>query len=60
VLHGTRSFTTENGVLLDLWNHSIRDVVVSDDEHGKKTWTIFLPVQDTGSSNDAEIKNPRG
>jgi uncharacterized protein len=37
VLHGTRSFTTENGALLDLWRRSIRDVTVPDDEQWEKT-----------------------
>jgi uncharacterized protein len=37
VLHGTRSFITENGVLLDLWRRCIRDVTIPDDEQWEKT-----------------------
>jgi hypothetical protein len=37
VLNGTRSFTTEDGALLDLWRRSIRDVTVPDDEQWEKT-----------------------
>lgn len=36
VLHGTRSFITENGALLDFWCRSIWDVMVSDDEQWEK------------------------
>jgi hypothetical protein len=37
VLHGTRSFTTENEALLDLWRRSIRDITIPDDEQWEKT-----------------------
>lgn len=37
VLHGTRSFITEDEALLDLWSRSIRDVAVPDDEQWEKT-----------------------
>jgi hypothetical protein len=36
VPNGTRSFTTENRILLDLWNHSVRNVAVPDDEQWEK------------------------
>jgi len=36
VRHGTRFFTTEDKVLLDLWCHSIRNVKVPDDELWEK------------------------
>ena len=37
VLHGTRSFITEDEALLDFWSRSIRDVAVPDDEQWEKT-----------------------
>jgi hypothetical protein len=36
VRYGTRSFTTEDRTLLDLWNQSIRDIPVPDDEQWEK------------------------
>jgi hypothetical protein len=32
----TRSFTTENGALLDLWCRTIRDIPVPDNEQWEK------------------------
>lgn len=36
VRYGTRSFTTDDRILLDLWNCSIRDIPVPDDEQWEK------------------------
>jgi hypothetical protein len=36
VRYGTRSFTTDDRTLLDLWNCSIRDIPVPDDEQWEK------------------------
>jgi hypothetical protein len=37
VLHGTRSFATEDESLVGLWRRSIRDVTIPDDEQWEKT-----------------------
>jgi hypothetical protein len=36
VPHGTRYFTTEDRRLLELWNQTIRDITVADDENWEK------------------------
>jgi hypothetical protein len=36
VRQGTRSFTTEDRTLLDLWSRSIRDIPVPDDDRWEK------------------------
>jgi uncharacterized protein len=36
VFHGTRLFTTEDRILLDIWNQTIRDITAPDDEYWEK------------------------
>jgi uncharacterized protein len=37
VLPGTRLFTSEDRILLDIWNRTIRDITAPDDESWEKT-----------------------
>jgi len=37
VPHGTRYFTSEDRILLEIWNRTIRDIAAPDDENWEKT-----------------------